>query len=124
MLDDVRELISFDKTGIPFEDLYLFCKHRNKSFNDFLDLYNIRRSIWQDMDEFDECLKNRNFRFFYKISRFYRKERSLRKLAETYWSGKKIIPDDLALYYDMSKRYDNSFEVFYRLLKWKEIYLQ
>lgn len=114
----------FDKTDVPYKDLYLFCKRYNKSFDDFIELYNVRKDIWKDMDEFDECMKNRIFRILYVFSDFYKDERKLRRLAKAYWSGRKDIPDDLCLYYRMAKASEkDQFNVFFRLMKWKEIYM-
>ena len=111
----------------PYEDLYRFCKYKNKSFDEFFELYLMRKSVWKDMDVFDKHMKNLIFRFLYLTSAFYKNERILRKQAKLYWKNENVRKSfsDAIVYYDIAKRYrnDEKFDVFYRLLKWNRLYL-
>ena len=111
----------------PYEDLYRFCKYKNKSFDEFFELYLMRKSVWKDMDVFDKHMKKLIFRFFYLLSAFYKNERVLRKRAKLYWKNENARRSfsDAVMYYDIAKRYkdDEKFDVFYRLLKWNRLYL-
>ncbi len=111
--------------GVPCYDLYAYCKHRGKPVDYFNDLCSIRASVWKDMDDFDRHMKNFVFRVFYRFSSFYKNERILKKQAKLYWSGRIDIPDEYMMYYNMAKQYsdDVQFDVFFRLLKWYNLYL-
>ena len=115
------------KLRTPYEDLYYFCKYqRHASFDEFFDLYLIRKSVWKDMDEFDSHMNSFFFRFFYRFSDFYKDQRRLLKAASRYWNhtSTRDVVTGTKMYYDISKKYPaaEQFSVFSRLVLWNGIY--
>lgn len=110
----------------PYEDIYHYCKYcKNRNFDDFFDMYLERKSVWKDMDAFDENMHGFFFRMFCFFSGFRGSERKVEKQAKRYWSNiRTTTRSDIRTYYAMSKKYSDAdqFNTFLRLIKWNRLY--